>query len=140
MSSSATPSIAVLLSLLGGIVITAGSVIAALLSGFGSPYEYYYGMGPGMMRGYGYGFGSFSTAMLIEFSVVALVCGIIVVVAAAMLRVNPSDHTTWGIVILIFSLGSFIGMGGYFIGALLGITGGALALSWRVPTKNTSRN
>jgi hypothetical protein len=37
----------------------------------------------------------------------------------------------WGTVIIIFSAISFVGMGGFFIGALLGIIGGAFAISYR---------
>jgi len=44
-------------------------------------------------------------------------------------------HITWGILVLAFSVVSFIGMGGYFIGAVLGIAGGALALSYRTTHK-----
>jgi hypothetical protein len=53
------------------------------------------------------------------------------VVGAAMLRAHPQEHTMWGIVIIIFSALSFVGMGGFFIGALLGIIGGAFAISYR---------
>ena len=35
------------------------------------------------------------------------------------------------VVVLVFSIISFVGMGGFVLGALLGIAGGALALSWR---------
>jgi hypothetical protein len=122
---------AFILSLIGGIIITVGSLITAFLSAFGSPYESYYGMGPGMMGVFGFGYGS---GYYTWFSVISLVFGILVVIGAAMLNAHPADHITWGIIILIFSIASFIGMGGYFIGAILGIAGGAVALSYRTPT------
>jgi hypothetical protein len=34
-------------------------------------------------------------------------------------------------VILVFSTISFVSMGGFFVGAILGIIGGAFAISWR---------
>jgi hypothetical protein len=37
----------------------------------------------------------------------------------------------WAIVIIVFSVVSFVGMGGFFIGALLGIIGGAFVLFTR---------
>jgi predicted benzoate:H+ symporter BenE len=37
----------------------------------------------------------------------------------------------WAIVIIVFSAISFVGMGGFFIGAILGIIGGAFDLSIR---------
>jgi ABC-type dipeptide/oligopeptide/nickel transport system permease subunit len=37
----------------------------------------------------------------------------------------------WATLIIVFSAVSFVGMGGYFIGAILGILGGAFDLSIR---------
>jgi hypothetical protein len=125
-------SAAFILSLIGGIVITIGSAIEALFLAFGSYNGTYYGMVPGMMRGYGfYGYGS---GWMTWFSLIATVFGIIVVIGAIMLNAHPAENITWGIIILVFSIASFIGMGGYFIGAILGIAGGAVALSYRVPS------
>jgi len=87
-----------------------------------------------MMGGYGFGYG-YGSGWMIGFSVAALVCGILVVIGAIMLNARPAEHTAWGIIVLIFSVASFIGMGGYFIGAILGIAGGAIALSYRAPTQ-----
>ena len=126
MSSQAPTNIAFILSLIGGLVIVVGGIISVLLSFYGSPYGTYYGMGMGMMRGFGFGY---SSTWFAGLSIVALVCGIIVVVGAIMLNARPTERFTWGIIVLVFSIGSFIGMGGYFIGAILGIAGGALSLS-----------
>ena len=133
MSSQSMHTTAFILSLIGGTVIVAGSAIAAFLSAFGSPYGTYYGMGPGMMGGYGFGYG-YGSGWMIGFSVAALVCGILVVIGAIMLNARPAEHIAWGIIVLIFSVASFIGMGGYFIGAILGVAGGAVALSYRTHT------
>ncbi len=122
------------LSLTGGTVIIVGSLIAAVLSAFGTPYGTYYGMGPGMMSGFG-----FNSAWYVPFSLAALVFGIVVLIGAIMLNARPADHITWGIIVLVFSIASFIGMGGYMIGAILGIAGGAIALSYRTqPQKNAA--
>lgn len=137
MSSQSSHITAFILSLIGGLVIVAGSAIAAFLSAFGSPYGTYYGMGPGMMGGFGFGYASGWT---IGFSVAALVCGILVVIGAFMLNTRPQEHIAWGIIVLIFSIASFLGMGGYFIGAILGIAGGAIALSYKSPTSALSRS
>jgi bacteriorhodopsin len=64
-------------------------------------------------------------------SIVGLVSGVIMVIGATMLRAHPQEHVMWGTVIIIFSAISFVGMGGFFIGALLGIIGGAFAISYR---------
>jgi hypothetical protein len=63
-----------------------------------------------------------------------LVSGIIVLVSGAMLRANPGQRTLWGTLILVFSVLSFFGSGGFVIGAILGIVGGIMALTWKAPT------
>jgi hypothetical protein len=63
-----------------------------------------------------------------------LVSGIIVLVSGVMLRTSPSQRTLWGTLILVFSVLSFFGTGGFIIGAILGIIGGIMALTWRAPT------
>ena len=128
MSSQSMYTTASILSLIGGIIITIGSVVSLFWSYYGGPY---YGgmMGPWMMWGFGYGYG------MSIFSIIALISGIIVLVGAIMLNARPAEHTAWGTIVLIFSLISFLGMGGFFIGAILGIAGGALAFSYKAPTK-----
>ncbi len=135
MSSFALRTTAFLLSLIGGLVITFGSLVAALLSIYGSPFGTYYGMGQGMMGGFFYGYGSGWYSWL---SLVSLVFGVIVLFGAIMLNARPAEHITWGVIVLTFSVASFIGMGGYFIGAVLGVAGGAIALSYRAPSKISS--
>ncbi len=94
------------------------SLISFLVRGYG--YGYGYG---GMMGGFG------------GFWFLGLVCGIAVIIGALLLNARPLENATWGALIIVFSVISFIGMGGFFIGALLGIAGGALALSWRPSTR-----
>ena len=132
MSSQSMHSAAFILSLIGGLVTVIGSVVEALLLAFGPYNGTYYGMGPGMMSRYGfYGYGA---GWMTGLSLIALVFGIIVLVGAFMLNARPAENIMWGIIILVFSIASFIGMGGYFIGAVLGIAGGAVALSYRAPS------
>jgi hypothetical protein len=130
MSSPSLQTTAFILSLIGGIIILVGSLITSLLSAFGSPNGTYYGMGPGMMGRFGFGFG-YGSGWMLGLSIIALICGILVLVGAVMINSRPVEHFTWGIIVLIFSIVSLIGMGGYFIGAILGIAGGAIALSYR---------
>lgn len=61
-----------------------------------------------------------------------LFCGILVVVGAVMLYANPEKSTTWGVIILVFSIVSlFFGLGGFIVGMILGIIGGALGIAWK---------
>ena len=93
------------------------------------------GMMGGMMGGWqgmmgGVGFGS----LLFGMSFFGIVSGIIILIGSIMLYSQPKQTATWGTVILIFSLLSFFGMGGFFIGAVLGFVGGILALTWKPET------
>lgn len=60
-----------------------------------------------------------------------LVSGVIVLASAALLLAVPNQTRTWGVLILVFSILSFLGLGGFVIGAVLGIVGGILALRWK---------
>ncbi len=93
--------------------------------GFGGMMNGYNGYGYGMMRGLGFVFGL--------MWILGLVFGIIVIISALMLNRRPHEHTTWGILILVFSVLSVFGsmMGGFGIGVLLGIIGGILAITWK---------
>jgi len=62
-----------------------------------------------------------------------LVCGAIVLVSATMLLAKVGVRRTWGILILVFSVLSFVGLGGFVVGAILGILGGVLTLRWKPP-------
>ena len=87
----------------------------------------------GMMNNY-HGFAVDSASLSGLFSVLSILglfSGVVMVIGAVMLRTRPQEHMTWGILILVFSIVSFAGMGGYFIGAMLGIIGGAFAISYR---------
>ena len=129
MGSHTFSTTAFILSLLGGIIIVVGGLLSLLFYYYGWPY--YGGMMGGwrwMMGGYGYVSGLYAA-----LSIVGLVSGIIVIIGSLMLNMRPAEHRTWGAVILVFSLVSFLGMGGFMVGALLGIAGGALALAYKFP-------
>jgi hypothetical protein len=107
------PNTAYVLSLIGGIfVILAGLVVAVA----GAAITF-------MIGGLGGLFGLFG-----------IVWGAIIIYSATQLRANPSQHVTWGIMILVFSFVSWIGaFGGFFFGFILALIGGILALVWSPP-------
>lgn len=129
------PSTAFMISLVGGILILLGSMAMALMVNMG---VWWMGISGGrfMMMG------SFSLTSGIMYALIAFgaICGVAILIASFMLNARPRETATWGAVILIFSILSFMGMGGFFLGAVLGIVGGALALGWPVPGQDVERN
>ncbi len=121
---------AFVLSLIGGIlmIVNGGIMFMLFMSGW-----YGFGFMGGMMGGYQGMMGSFGVpfGFMGSLMLVGLVSGIIVILGAAMLNARPSERWAWGLIILIFSIISFLGMGGFFFGAILGIIGGAFAMSGR---------
>ena len=137
MSSQETPITAFILSLIGGVLIFMGGVVSSLWFMSGGYNSWGMMGGGGMMGGYQGMMGNWGVpfGFMGGLSLIGLVAGILVIVGALMLNARPAEHTAWGVVILVFSIVSFLGMGGFFIGALLGIAGGALTLSWRPISK-----
>jgi len=113
------PSTAFVLSLIGGIFILLAGLVNAALYAFigGAVLSVFPGLG----------------ALFIGLAVLALIFGLLIIVGAIQMRSKPESAHTWGILIIIFSVLSFVGGGGFFIGFLLALIGGILALTWRPP-------
>lgn len=56
-----------------------------------------------------------------------LMLGALVLIGAAMLRYNPENRRVWGVMIAVFSAPSVFSGGGFIVGFILGIVGGARA-------------
>jgi hypothetical protein len=133
MTETERPTAAFLLSLVGGIFILLGGGVISMFGpfGFGGMMGDYRGMmgyrysGYGMMGGLGFGM----------FGILGLIFGVIVIISAFMLNSKPHEHSTWGTLIVIFSVLSIFGsaMGGFGIGLILGLIGGILAITWKPP-------
>ena len=125
---------AFVISLVGALIVLIFSLVNLVWFGSNAPawggFGDYWG---GMMGGYHGFMGNYSTStsFFTAISVVSFVCGVIVLMSALVLRIHPQEHILWGAVIVIFSAVSFVGMGGYFIGATFGIVGGVLALTYK---------
>ena len=140
MGTNQGPTTSYILSLVGGVIVLLYSLMSLVMFALYGPY--WGGIGGwmgGMMGSYHNFMGIYggSTEFMAVISLVGLVSGVIMVVGAAMLRARPQEHAMWGAVIIVFSAVSFVGMGGFFIGALLGIIGGAFAISYRPRTART---
>jgi hypothetical protein len=75
----------------------------------------------------------FVGSLLAGFGLIGLISGVIVLGSGVMLRINPSQSVVFGVLILVFSVVSFFGFGGFVAGAVLGIIGGIMTLRWRRP-------
>ncbi|MDW7978106.1 MAG: hypothetical protein RMH74_04810 [Candidatus Caldarchaeum sp.] len=117
------PTAAFILSLVAGVLILAGGLfgVAAWLTWGGMAYR---GGWSGMM-------GWWNPWVWYAFSLIGLVSGIAITAGALVLQSHPAQAQAWGTVILVFSVVSVFGMGGFLLGALLGILGGILALTWK---------
>ena len=136
MSETRKLTTAIIISLVAGILIILGSIYTTMwgIGMMGGGYGWMMGGLGGMMGQPAYG------AMAGTW-ILGLISGIIVLISAVMLKIRPGEGTQglraccimWGSMILIFSIVSLFGgsMGGFLVGAILGIIGGALALSIR---------
>lgn len=62
-------------------------------------------------------------------SILGIVFGVIIIISAVMLYVNPEQHQLLGALIIVFSVASiFSCMGGFGIGLILGVIGGIVAI------------
>ncbi len=62
-------------------------------------------------------------------SAVGIMFSVLVLLGALTLRRAPINRKFWGIIIVVFSILSVITGGGFIIGFILGVIGGATALS-----------
>ncbi len=114
MANTEYPSIAVILSVIGGILILISGLVLFGVGIAGTPVV------PGV-----------AVSVILGAGVWGIICGIIVIVAGYMVYTRPMSHSTYGIIVLIFSILSFAESGGYIIGGILGIIGGLWAIFWK---------
>lgn len=126
------PRTASIIALAGGIVITLGGVLFLAVSALVLPNVGYTNINvpPGLSASAIPGLVSGFVGLMGAFG---LVSGAIVLTSSVMLLANSGQARTWSVLILVFSVLSFIGMGGFIVGAVLGIVGGALVLRWKPP-------
>ncbi len=99
-----------ILSIIGGVLILLEGLIVAIA-------------GPILTAAGDLGFGA------LIFGFVILIHGVVIVWAAYNLRANPVRHVVYGAVIVIVSvLALVLAGGGFIIGSVLGIMGGAWAI------------
>jgi hypothetical protein len=127
------PRLAIVLSLMGGILILAtglGIVIIkslALSGNLSPPLEGLVGQGYAPMVGTG-----FEKGLSYDIGVVAdIVPGVVIIAGALMMVAVPSRASSFAYLVLVFAFLSLFGEGGLVVGAFLGILGGALGVTSR---------
>lgn len=134
-TTSAYPKAASILSLVGGILILLAGVLFIAVSIFVLPninYSNYHmnvpqGLNPATIP-------ALVSGIVGVMGAFELVSGVIILVSAVMLLANMGQRRIWGVLILVFSILSFIGFGGFIAGAVLGMVGGILTLRWKPST------
>jgi hypothetical protein len=120
-----------ILSLIGGSLIIIGGLVPLSMLGMSGHYGMMSGTG-GMMGGR---FGmmmplqSFIWSTVAVVSVISIGTGVVLIIGGYSIYGKPESAGKWGVAILVASVVSLFGMGGFFIGAILGIIGGILALT-----------
>jgi hypothetical protein len=131
-TKSEYPNTASILALVGGILMVLGGLLLVGVSIFIIPHlpssDFSSNSAAQLSPANIQGLASFVVGGMGAFG---LVSGIIVAVSGMMLQARPNSQRTWGILILVFSVLSFLGTGGFVVGAILGIVGGAKALTWK---------
>ncbi len=142
-ATSYPPTASALAMAAGSLMIAAGLLILAV-SAFVIPHMNTYFSSGNFPRPYGgyppfnatggfQGIPSFVRGIVSVVGSLELIAGVVVVSSGAMLRSKPDQRVLWGTLILVLSVLSFFGSGGFVIGAILGIIGGIMALTWRQP-------
>lgn len=72
------------------------------------------------------------------FIVIGFFQSLVVPAAALMLWVTPRHQASWGFVIIVFSVASLLVGGGFIVGSMLGAIGGAFAMTWTRPARDSS--
>ncbi|MGI0054604.1 MAG: DUF6114 domain-containing protein [Thermoplasmata archaeon] len=112
------PTVAFVLSLIGGILILlVALVFAAVLLVVGTAFLFL-GRGTGASIAIGYGVGG-------------LLIGILIIAFAGLLLRHPRNHVGYGIAIVVLSLVSIVVGAGFYLGLILAFVGGILAIVYQ---------
>ncbi len=126
-----------ILSIIGGALMLAGGILAlsmfgvwsqAGMPGWGGGMMGGSGGGWGMMMGGGGSPGAFMWMAVGVVSAISIGAGIVSILGGYSIYKKPASAGAWGAAVLVAGIVGLFGMGGFFIGPILGIIGGILAL------------
>jgi hypothetical protein len=113
-----------ILSIIGGSLMIISGLVPLAMLGMSGRYGM---MGPGMMMP----LQPFMWTAIAVISAIAIGIGAILIIGGYLIYRKPESAGKWGVAILVASIVGLFGMGGFFIGPILGIIGGILALTKR---------
>jgi hypothetical protein len=112
------PTAAMVLSLIGGLFVIFGGAALAFAGSIIGSFNVT-------------GTASASNTVL-ALGIIGVIMGIIMVVGGFMMYSKPTSAKMWGVIVLILAIISWVtAIGGFFIGFLLGLIGGILALTFK---------
>jgi len=118
-----------ILSIIGGSLMIISGLVPLAMLGMSGRYGM---MGPGMMGpGMMMPLQPFMWTAIAVISAIAIGTGAILIIGGYLIYRKPESAGKWGVAILVASIVGLFGMGGFFIGPILGIIGGILALTKR---------
>lgn len=103
------------LSVVSGVIILSAAILFLLHISFFPTMQWM--MGPQL-----------SNQVLIT-SIIGIVSGVMIITSGIMIYIQPLHIRKWGMLIWFFASMSFFGIGGFFIGGILGIIAGSLAVT-----------
>jgi len=122
------PLVPFVLSLAGGLLIICGSVFTLLFFAWFAEVAVIHELVKPLPRQIILRF--FDLYALLLFPI-GLISGAIVTIAAALLYEKPRMVVPLGALIVVFSVLSLHGSGGFSVGFILGLVGGILAIRWK---------
>ena len=131
------PNLPTILALIGGALIVLFDIILLAVSIVILPHLNYTNFTP--PRNYTGSPGALASGFVAAIAIWGLICGAIVTLSALLLRLKPGQRQTWAILVLVFSILSFFGFGGFIVGAVLGIVGSVMTLRWKPPPTTTQQ-
>ena len=120
MSQREMPKQAYTLSLVAGILIVCNAVAVGVA---GAYFPWIFPTLPGSDNN--------ATVPFLSIAAIGLISGALVLLGAIMLHMNPQNKKAWSLIVIVFSIPSVITGGGFIIGFILGIIGGAKAFRWK---------
>ena len=114
-----------ILSIIGGSLMIISGLVPLAMLGMSGRYGM---MGPGMMGPGMMPLQPFMWTGIAVISAISIGTGVILIIGGYLIYRKPESAGKWGIAILVASIVSLFGMGGFLIGAILGIIGGIMGM------------